>query len=65
VAAAEAEIENATTQARRDIQRYAVELAVEQAARNLVITADTDRMLVENFAQRLGDEMDNDKGNQN
>jgi F-type H+-transporting ATPase subunit b len=65
VAAAEAEIENATTQARRDIQRYAVELAVEQAARKLVITADTDRMLVENFAQRLGDEMDNHKGNQN
>jgi F-type H+-transporting ATPase subunit b len=65
VAAAEAEIENATTQARRDIQRYAVELAVEQAARRLVITADTDRTLVENFAQRLGDEMDNDKGNQN
>jgi F-type H+-transporting ATPase subunit b len=64
IAAAEAEIENAATQARRQIQRYAVELAVEQAARKLVISADTDRLLVEDFAKRLGDET-SDKGNRN
>lgn len=54
VAAAEAEIQNATRMARRDIQRYAAELAIEQAARKLVVSADTDRLLVESFARRLG-----------
>jgi F-type H+-transporting ATPase subunit b len=54
VAAAEAEIQNATRMARRDIQRYAAELAIEQAARKLVVSAETDRLLVENFARRLG-----------
>ncbi len=55
VAAAEAEIQAATTQARRSIQSYAAELAVEQAARKLVISADTDKMLVQGFAARLGE----------
>jgi F-type H+-transporting ATPase subunit b len=53
VAAVDAEIQSATTLARREIQRYAAELAIEQAARKLVVTADTDRLLVESFAQRL------------
>jgi F-type H+-transporting ATPase subunit b len=56
IAAAEAEIASATTLARREIQRYAAELAVEQAAKKLVVTAETDRLLVESFAHRLLDE---------
>jgi F-type H+-transporting ATPase subunit b len=55
VAAAEAEIANATTMARREIQKYAAELAIEQAAKKLVVTAETDRLLVESFAARLGE----------
>jgi len=55
IAAAEAEIENATTLARRAIQKYAAELAIEQAERKLVVTPETDRQLVESFANRLGE----------
>ena len=54
LAAAEQEIAAATTHARRQLQGYAAELAIEQAARKLVITAETDRLLVQNFARRLG-----------
>ncbi len=54
LAAAEQEIAAATTHAQRQIQKYAAELAIEQAARKLVITAETDRLLVQNFARRLG-----------
>jgi len=53
LAAAEQEIAAATTQARRQIQQYAAELAIEQAARKLVVTAETDRLLVQSFARRL------------
>ncbi|HEY5213203.1 MAG TPA: ATPase, partial [Acidobacteriaceae bacterium] len=59
VAAAEVEIQNATTLARREIQKYAAELAIEQAARKLVVTAETDRLLVENFAHKLGEGSNN------
>lgn len=59
VAAAEAEIQSATTLARRDIQKYAAELAIEQAARKLVVTAETDRLLVESFAHKLGEGSNN------
>ncbi|MDE1161387.1 MAG: ATP synthase F0 subunit B [Acidobacteriaceae bacterium] len=52
--AAETEIQSATATARREIQKYAAELAVEQAARKLVVTAETDRLLVEAFAHKLG-----------
>lgn len=61
LAAAEAEIQTATATARRDLQRHAAELAIEQAVRRLTITAETDRLLVEGFAQRLT----GDKGAQN
>lgn len=54
LAAAEAEIQSSTVVARREIQKYAAELAVEQAARKLVVTAETDRLLVEAFAHKLG-----------
>jgi F-type H+-transporting ATPase subunit b len=59
LAAAEADIQSATTLARREIQKYAAELAVEHAARKLVVTAETDRLLVENFAHRLGEGSNN------
>jgi F-type H+-transporting ATPase subunit b len=65
LAAAETEIQNATTLARRDIQRYAAQLAIEQAAKKLVVTAETDRLLVESFAYRLGAGFDGDKGSEN
>ena len=55
LAAAEQEIHSATAVARREIQKYAAELAIEQAARKLTISAETDRLLVENFASRLGE----------
>jgi F-type H+-transporting ATPase subunit b len=54
VAAAEAEIATATALARREIQRYAAELAINQAASKLVVSDDTDRLLVQSFAQQLG-----------
>jgi F-type H+-transporting ATPase subunit b len=53
LAAAEQEIAAATATAQRQIQQYAAELAIEQAARKLVVTAETDRLLVQSFAQRL------------
>ncbi|HVG25994.1 MAG TPA: ATP synthase F0 subunit B [Acidobacteriaceae bacterium] len=53
LAAAEAEIQAATSMARREIQQFAAELAIEQAARKLVVTPETDRLLVENFARQL------------
>jgi F-type H+-transporting ATPase subunit b len=53
LAAAEQEIVAATTLAQRQLQQYAAELAVEQAARKLVVTAETDRLLVQSFARRL------------
>jgi F-type H+-transporting ATPase subunit b len=56
LAAAEAEIHAATTAARREIQQFAAGLAIEQAARKLVVTPDTDRLLVESFARQLTSE---------
>jgi F-type H+-transporting ATPase subunit b len=61
LAAADAEIQAATALARRQIQQYAAELAIDQAARKLIVTAETDRLLVESFAHRLG----SDNGGQN
>lgn len=53
LAAAEQEITAATALAQRQIQQYAAELAIEQAAKKLVVTAETDRLLVQSFARRL------------
>jgi F-type H+-transporting ATPase subunit b len=53
LAAAEQEISVATLHAQKQLQQFAADLAIEQAARKLVITAETDRLLVQNFAQRL------------
>jgi F-type H+-transporting ATPase subunit b len=57
IAAAEQEIAAATMHAQKQLQQHAAELAIEQAARKLVVSAETDRLLVQGFAQRLaGDE---------
>jgi F-type H+-transporting ATPase subunit b len=63
LAAAEQEIATATSQAHRQLQQYAAELAIEQAARKLVVSAETDRLLVQSFAARLTG--DDSKGGQN
>jgi len=59
LAAAEQEIASATIQARQQLQQHAAELAIEQAARKLVVTAETDRLLVQRFAQRLAGKGEN------
>jgi F-type H+-transporting ATPase subunit b len=58
LAAAEQEIAAATAQARKQIQQYAAELAVDQAAKKLVVSAETDRALVQEFARRLGSDFE-------
>ena len=60
-ATAESEILAATAMARRELQRHAAELAIEHAAKRLVISAETDRLLIQGFAQQLVGE----KGGQN
>ena len=61
LATAESEIQAATAMARRDLQRHAAELAIEHAAKRLVGSAETDRLLIQGFAQQLIGE----KGGQN
>lgn len=51
--AAEQDIAAAAANARRLIQKYAADLAIDQAAKKLVVTAETDRLLVQDFARRL------------
>jgi F-type H+-transporting ATPase subunit b len=51
--AAEQEIASATSHAQKQLQQYAAALAIEQAAHKLVVSAETDRLLVQGFAQRL------------
>ncbi|HEX7158606.1 MAG TPA: ATP synthase F0 subunit B, partial [Edaphobacter sp.] len=58
LATAEQEISAATAQAHRQLQSYAADLAIEQAARKLTISAETDRLLVQDFARRLTGEKD-------
>jgi F-type H+-transporting ATPase subunit b len=53
LAAAEQDIAAATATARRQIQQYAADLAIDQAARKLVVSAETDRLLIKSFAERL------------
>lgn len=62
LAAAEQEISAATVTAQRQLQQYAAELAIDQAAKKLVVSAETDRLLVQGFARRLAGD---DKGGQN
>lgn len=56
--AAEQEIAAAAAQAKRQIQQYAADLAIDQAAKKLVVTAETDRALVQEFARKLGSDLE-------
>ena len=61
LAAADNEIGAAVATARRDLQRHAAELAIEHAARRLVVSAETDRLLIQGFSEALS----GDKGGRN
>lgn len=50
---AEQEVEQATSTARRDLQKYAVALAVEMAEKGIRVDASEDKELVENFTAQL------------
>jgi F-type H+-transporting ATPase subunit b len=49
VAAAEQEIAVAAAQAKRGLRHFAADLAIEQAAKQLVLTAESDRALITEF----------------
>jgi F-type H+-transporting ATPase subunit b len=55
VSAAEQEIGAAAAQARRGLRHYAADLAIEQAARQLVLTPETDRALIAEFISEAQD----------
>ncbi|HEY6488142.1 MAG: ATP synthase F0 subunit B [Terracidiphilus sp.] len=59
VAAAEQEIAMAATQAKRGLRHFAADLAIEQAARQLVLTPEADRALIAEF---VGDASRNGAG---
>jgi F-type H+-transporting ATPase subunit b len=59
VASAEQEISVAAAQAKRSLRHFAADLAVEQAARKLVLTPETDRALIAEFVSETS------KGGQN
>jgi F-type H+-transporting ATPase subunit b len=59
VAAAEQEIAAAATHAKRGLRHFAADLAIEQAANQLVLTPETDRALIAEFMS------DSSKGGQN
>src|SRR5208282_3145338 len=54
VAAAEQEIGMAAAQARRGLRNFAAGLAVEQAAKQLTLTPETDRALIAEFVRDAG-----------
>jgi F-type H+-transporting ATPase subunit b len=54
VAAAEQEIVSAAGLARRGLQRFAADLAIEQATRQLVLTPETDKALITDFVASAG-----------
>jgi len=59
VESAEQEIGVAAAQARRSLRNFAADLAIEQAAKQLVLTAETDRALIAEF---VGDVVRNSAG---
>jgi F-type H+-transporting ATPase subunit b len=61
VAAAEQEIESTAAQARRGLRHFAADLAIEEAAKQLTFTPETDRALIAEF---LGDATLTAKGGQ-
>lgn len=54
VVAAEQEIGAAVAQARRGLRKFAADLAVEQAAKQMILTAETDRALIAEFVGDVG-----------
>jgi F-type H+-transporting ATPase subunit b len=54
VAAAEQEIAAAAAQAKRGLRHFAADLAIEQAAKQLVLTPETDRALIAQFVSDAG-----------
>lgn len=54
VAAAEQEINVAATHARRGLQNFAADLAIEQAAKQLNLTPETDQALIAEFIRSTG-----------
>jgi F-type H+-transporting ATPase subunit b len=59
VAAAEQEIAVAASQAKRELRHFAADLAIEQAARQLVLTPETDRALIAEFVGDAAKGMEN------
>jgi len=55
VASAEAEIGVAAAQAKRSLRHFAADLAIDQAAKQLVLTPETDRALIAQFVSEAGD----------
>jgi F-type H+-transporting ATPase subunit b len=55
VASAEQEISAAAAQATRGLRHYAADLAIEQAARQLILTPETDRALIAEFIRDAQD----------
>jgi len=53
---AEQEVEQAANAARRDLQKYAVALAVEMAEKGIRVDANEDKLLVEDFTEQLASE---------
>jgi F-type H+-transporting ATPase subunit b len=62
VESAEQDIGLAAAQARRGLRNFAADLAIDQAAKSLVLTAETDRALIAEF---VGDVMRNGAGGKN
>ena len=54
VASAEAEIGVAAAQAKRSLRMFAADLAIDQAAKQLVLTPETDRALIAQFVNEAG-----------
>jgi len=54
VEAAEQEIESAAAHARRGLRSFAADLAIEQAAKQMVLTPETDRALIAEFVIDAG-----------
>jgi F-type H+-transporting ATPase subunit b len=53
VQSAEQEIESAGAAAKRDLKRFAAELAINSAARRIQVTADSDKAMIERFGRDL------------
>lgn len=55
VAAAEQEIAMAAAQAQRSLKAFAADLAIDQAVKQLTLTAENDRALIEEFVAQAGE----------